>query len=122
VPNSYESSEVKVKILLNEKKVEWGGLLQEYSDKFLLIRDAQITELPPVEGLRSQDRTDRFDVLLPRDLGFVRHLGSRPRQDHPAPHESMSSDPAISEVAQYEQSGGHINDLQVLGRAENEQL
>ena len=53
------------------------GVLEEYSDKFILLRDVLVTEPLPEEALRSQDAHDRFALLLPRTNSFVRHLARR---------------------------------------------
>ena len=54
------------------------GVLEEYSDKFILLRDVQVNERFPAEALREDDAHDRFAVLLPRTNSFVRHLARRP--------------------------------------------
>lgn len=76
VPNSYEpvlekylSKQVVVEMLEDGEVVEFAGLLQEYSDKFLLLRNVAYqpgidigTELP-----------ERFDIIFPRSNTLVRH-------------------------------------------------
>lgn len=81
----YRSREVTVEIFkdmanLMAGTVEHVGVLEEYSDKFILIRDVAVTDWLPPEALRSQDARDRFAVLLPRTNSFVRHLARRPEQ------------------------------------------
>jgi hypothetical protein len=53
------------------------GVLQEYSDQFILLRDVLINEALPADAFRTQDAHDRFAVLLPRTNSFVRHLARR---------------------------------------------
>jgi len=53
------------------------GVLEEYSDKFILLRDVVTSEWLPAEALRGEDARDRFAVLLPRTNSFVRHLARR---------------------------------------------
>ena len=60
--------------------IERVGVLEEYSDKFILIRDVAITEWLPPKALRLEDARDRFAVLLPRTNSFVRHLARRPEK------------------------------------------
>ena len=57
--------------------VERIGVLEEYSDKFILLRDVLLNESLSDEAFRSQDAHDRFAVLLPRTNSFVRHLARR---------------------------------------------
>ena len=56
------------------------GVLEEYSDKFLLLRDVLNTDELPEESFRADDARDRFAILLPRTNSFVRHLARRPTQ------------------------------------------
>jgi hypothetical protein len=58
--------------------IERIGILAEYSDKFLYLRDVVFREPLPVEALRTHDARDRFAVILPRSNSFVRHLAHRP--------------------------------------------
>ncbi len=53
------------------------GVLAEYSDKFILLRDVLLREWLPTEALREGDACDRFAVLLPRSTSFVRHRARR---------------------------------------------
>ena len=53
------------------------GVLAEYSDKFILLRDVLMSEWLPPDALRTEDACDRFAVLLPRTNSFVRHLARR---------------------------------------------
>jgi hypothetical protein len=81
----YRSREVTVESFkdmtnLMAGTVERVGVLEEYSDKFILIRDVAVTDWLPPEALRNQDARDRFAVLLPRTNSFVRHLARRPEQ------------------------------------------
>lgn len=89
IPSSYEpilevylSKEVAVDSFKDAANpaagnVERVGVLQEYSDKFLLIRDVILNEPIPLDGLRDNDAPDRFAVILPRTTSFVRHLVRR---------------------------------------------
>jgi len=54
------------------------GVLAEYSDKFILLRDVLMSEWLPPDALRTEDACDRFAILLPRTNSFVRHLARRP--------------------------------------------
>ena len=76
VPNAYEpvlekylSKEVVVEMLEDGKVVELSGLLQEYSDKYLLLRN--VAYRPDIEvGL---SLPERVDVVFPRKATLVRH-------------------------------------------------
>jgi len=57
--------------------IERVGVLAEYSDKFLFLRDVLLSEWLPAEALRAQDARDRFAIILPRSNSFVRHLARR---------------------------------------------
>ena len=68
----YRSREVTVESFkdmtnLMAGTVERVGVLEEYSDKFILIRDVAVTDWLPPEALRNQDARDRFAVLLPAE-------------------------------------------------------
>jgi hypothetical protein len=89
IPASYEpilehylSREVAVESLKDVANPAAGateriGVLAEYSDKFLLLRDVLMSEWLPPEALRTEDARDRFAVLLPRSNSFMRHLVRR---------------------------------------------
>jgi hypothetical protein len=89
VPASYEpilehylSREVTVetvKDLANPAAgvLERTGVFEEYSDKFILIRDVFIKDGFPAEALRSEDAKHRFAVIVPRTTSAVRHLSRR---------------------------------------------
>jgi hypothetical protein len=76
VPNAYEpvlenylSKHVIVEMLEDGEVIEFSGLLQEYSGKYLLLRNVAFrpnidigTPLP-----------DHFDVIFPRNKAIVRH-------------------------------------------------
>ncbi len=76
VPNTYEpvlekylGRQVVVEMLEDGNVVEFAGLLQEYSGKYLLLRNVACqldidigTPLP-----------DRFDIIFPRNKALVRH-------------------------------------------------
>lgn len=76
VPNAYEpvlekylSKQVVVEMLEGGEVIEFGGLLQEYSAKYLLLRN-----VPVVPGVDTGiPHPDRFDVIFPRDKALVRH-------------------------------------------------
>lgn len=53
------------------------GVLDEYSDKFIVIRDVVATMEFPPEALRPDESSQRFTVLVPRSTSFVRHLARR---------------------------------------------
>ena len=76
VPNAYEpvlekylSKQVIVEMLEDGRVVEFAGLLQEYSGKYLLLRNVayqpDITLNTPLP--------DRFDIIFPRTKALVRH-------------------------------------------------
>ncbi len=76
VPNTYEpvlekylSRQVVVEMLEGGTVVEFAGLLQEYSGKYLLLRNVEYQ--PAIETDR--ELPDRFDIIFPRSLALVRH-------------------------------------------------
>ena len=76
VPNAYEpvlekylSKQVVVEMLEDGEVVEFAGLLQEYSGKYLLLRNVAFS--PDVET--GKPLPDRFDVIFPRNKALVRH-------------------------------------------------
>jgi small nuclear ribonucleoprotein (snRNP)-like protein len=76
IPNAYEpvlekylSKQVVVEILEDEKLIEYPGLLQEYSGKYLLLRN--VPYIPELDFGRKLP--DRFDIIFPRSIALVRH-------------------------------------------------
>lgn len=76
VPNSYEpvlekylSKQVIVEMLEDDKVVEFAGLLQEYSGKYLLLRNVAFR--PDIDI--GTPLPDRFDIIFPRSKALVRH-------------------------------------------------
>ncbi len=76
VPNAYEpvlekylSYRVVVEMIENGKVMEFTGLLQEYSAKYLLLRDVAYS--PSVDT--DIPHSDFFDIIFPRDKALVRH-------------------------------------------------
>ncbi|MDF7798770.1 hypothetical protein P4C99_04810 [Pontiellaceae bacterium B1224] len=76
IPNAYEpvlekylSKQVVVEMLENGEVVEFAGLLQEYSEKYLLLRNVAYT---PTQNI-GRELPDRFDIIFPRSLALVRH-------------------------------------------------
>ena len=76
VPNTYEpvlekylSKQVVVEMLEDGKVLEFSGLLQEYSGKYLLLRNVAYT--PGIDI--GTPLPDRFDVIFPRNKAIVRH-------------------------------------------------
>lgn len=76
VPNAYEpvlekylSKQVIVEMLEGDKVVEFAGLLQEYSGKYLLLRN--VAYKPEVDI--GTPLPDRFDIIFPRNKALVRH-------------------------------------------------
>lgn len=76
VPNAYEpvlekylSKEVVVEMLEDNTVVEFHGLLQEYSGKYLLLRN--VTYKP--DTTIGTELPDRFDIIFPRSNALVRH-------------------------------------------------
>jgi hypothetical protein len=92
VPASYEpilerylSREVAVESFKDMANPSAGiservGVLEEYSDKFIMLRDVLASEWLPPDALRNEDARDRFAVLLPRTNSFVRHRARRPER------------------------------------------
>jgi small nuclear ribonucleoprotein (snRNP)-like protein len=76
VPNAYEpvlekylSKQVIVEMLEDGKVVEFAGLLQEYSGKYLLLRN--VAYQPDIDI--GTALPDRFDIIFPRNKALVRH-------------------------------------------------
>lgn len=76
VPNAFEpvlekylSKQVVVEMLEDGKVVEFAGLLQEYSGKYLLLRNVALK--PEVDT--GTPLPERFDVIFPRSKALVRH-------------------------------------------------
>jgi hypothetical protein len=76
VPNAYEpvlekylSKQVIVEMLDKGEVVEFAGLLQEYSGKYLLLRNVPFQ--PELET--GTPLPDRFDIIFPRSKALVRH-------------------------------------------------
>jgi small nuclear ribonucleoprotein (snRNP)-like protein len=83
VPNTYEpvlekylSKQVVVEMLEDGQVVEFIGLLQEYSGKYLLLRNVALQ--PKVDT--GQPLPKCFDVIFPRSQALVRHFL---QQDNP---------------------------------------
>ena len=80
VPNAYEpvlekylSRQVIVEMLDGDQVVEYAGLLQEYSGKYLLLRNVAFR--PDIDNGRPLP--ERFDVIFPRNKALVRHCTAR---------------------------------------------
>lgn len=76
VPNAYEpvlekylSKQVVVEMLEDGQVVEFAGLLQEYSGKYLLLRN--VAYQPKIDI--GTPLPDRFDMIFPRSRALVRH-------------------------------------------------
>lgn len=76
VPNAYEpilekylSKWVIIEMIEDNKVVEFAGLLQEYSAKYLLLRN--VTYQPDIKI--DQPLPDQFDIIFPRNKALVRH-------------------------------------------------
>jgi small nuclear ribonucleoprotein (snRNP)-like protein len=76
VPNAYEpvlekylSKQVVVEMLEDGQVVEFSGLLQEYSGKYLLLRN--VSYHPNIDI--GTPLPDRFDIIFPRNKALVRH-------------------------------------------------
>jgi small nuclear ribonucleoprotein (snRNP)-like protein len=76
VPNTYEpvlekylSKQVIVEMLDGDRVVEYVGLLQEYSGKYLLLRNVAFQ--PDLD--MGSPLPDRFDIIFPRSKALVRH-------------------------------------------------
>jgi hypothetical protein len=84
IPNSYEPAlelyltrDVAVETIYDGQLQEQVGILQEYSDKFLLLSDVFFPELPEAQGLRERDGKSQFTVIFPRKQAVVRHAIQR---------------------------------------------
>lgn len=78
VPSAYEpvlekylGRKVVVEMLEDQTVLEFTGLLQEYSGKYLLIRN--VTFSPDLDLKTSQKTSERFDIIFPRSKALVRH-------------------------------------------------
>ncbi len=76
VPNAYEpvlekylSKQVVVEMLAGDEVIEYAGLLQEYSGKYLLLRNVPFS--PEIDI--GKPLPDRFDIIFPRSRTLVRH-------------------------------------------------
>jgi small nuclear ribonucleoprotein (snRNP)-like protein len=76
IPNAYEpvlekylSKQVVVEMLEEGVVVEFAGLLQEYSEKYLLLRNVAYTPNLDI----GEQHPDRFDIIFPRSKALVRH-------------------------------------------------
>jgi small nuclear ribonucleoprotein (snRNP)-like protein len=76
IPNAYEpvlekylSKQVIVEMLEDGNVIEFAGLLQEYSGKYLLLRN--VAYKPDIDIGTSLP--DRFDIIFPRSKALVRH-------------------------------------------------
>jgi len=76
IPNAYEpvlekylSKRVIVEMVEDGNVLEFSGLLQEYSGKYLLLR--QVAIQPSVDT--GAPLPDRFDVIFPRNQALIRH-------------------------------------------------
>lgn len=76
VPNAYEpvlekylGKQVIVEVLEDGEVVEFAGLLQEYSGKYLLLRNVVYT--PEID--LDEPQPNRFDLIFPRNKALVRH-------------------------------------------------
>jgi hypothetical protein len=78
--------------------VERVGVLAEYSDKFILLRDVLMSEWLPLDALRKEDARDRFAVLFPRTNSFVRHLARRPDRSSSSVSAMMNAVSAAPEL------------------------
>jgi hypothetical protein len=74
----YLGKEVVIEILSREKWVEHVGILEEYSEKYILIRNITPNSelvLPPGLAIHA-----KIDVIFPRAHSVVRHLASLQKQ------------------------------------------
>ncbi|VGO22153.1 hypothetical protein [Pontiella sulfatireligans] len=76
VPNAYEPvlekylcKQVIVEIIEDGEVIEFAGLLQEYSEKYLLLRN--VAHKPSIDT--ESELSDRFDIIFPRSQALVRH-------------------------------------------------
>jgi small nuclear ribonucleoprotein (snRNP)-like protein len=71
----YLGKDVVVEIMVGEQWIEQVGLLEEYSDKFVLARDVSLhmTVLVPEE----LGPKEHIDIAFPRAHSVVRHLAKR---------------------------------------------
>jgi hypothetical protein len=80
IPNAYEpilerylGHQIVVETLRGEKLIEQSGVLQEYSAKYVLVRDVDLLEEKPPD-IPANLFDERFDVAFPRTSNLVRHL------------------------------------------------
>lgn len=78
VPNAYEpvlekylSKQVIVEMVENGEVIEFAGLLQEYSSKYLLLRN--VAYKPDIDIEFDKQLPERFDIIFPRTKALVRH-------------------------------------------------
>lgn len=84
IPNAYEpvlesyiGSNIVVESLEGEGIKESFGLLQEYSEKFLLVRDIKLSDPLPEEARPPSGWPQRYDMIFPRTSALVRHQASQ---------------------------------------------
>lgn len=85
VPNAYEpvlerylSKQVVVEELDAGKVTEFTGILQEYTDKYLLLRSVPATPVLLNSYQGPEIKADYFDVVFPRSCTLVRHRAAIP--------------------------------------------
>jgi hypothetical protein len=71
----YLGKEVIVETLIGDKWIEQLGILEEYSDKYILLRDAKLEPEIPIPDTANFSR--HVDVIFSRAHSVVRHLGVR---------------------------------------------
>lgn len=94
IPNSYEpalelylSKDVAVETFYDSQFRKYVGILEEYSEKFLLLRDVCFDEPPECGRLSSGDSPNHFTVVFPRKQAVVRHFVKRTKHAGLAPSE-----------------------------------
>lgn len=84
IPNAYEpvlekylGERVVVETVVQEKVIEQVGVLQEYSSKYVLVRDVEYIAEPPPRLETSPAESGKFDIVFLRPISNVRHLACR---------------------------------------------
>ena len=84
IPNAYEpilegylGERVVVETIQTDKTLEQVGVLQEYSSKYVLVRDVEYLPEPPPKVDSIGTQSAKFDVAFVRPISNVRHLACK---------------------------------------------
>jgi hypothetical protein len=64
----YIGHKVVLEMIKGDKVLEYCGVLKDYTAEFIEIMDVNYT-------IKQEESTRRADLVVPRKLGLVRHLG-----------------------------------------------